>query len=100
MALIAQIGSKNVEVGTESLRDFFDTTVCFAKGITEMTSQKKFSDAQKIEISQPIKKVKKISKKIPDKNSKQSKKKFSKKVIVKSYKLNPHAKFTGGFGRF
>ena len=100
VALIAKVGSKSVEVGTESLRDFFDTTACFTKGISEITSQKKFSDAQKIGISQPVKKVKKVAKKLPDASNKKSKKKSSKKPVTKSYKINPHAKFTGGFGRY
>lgn len=100
VALIAHIGSKDVEVGTEDLRTFFDMTACFAKGISEITSQKKFSKTKKIEISQPIKKIKKITKKILDKNGKVIKKIIIKKVIVKSYKINPHAKPSAGFGRY
>ena len=92
VALIAKVGSKKVEVGQEELRDFFDITVVFSKALAEMTLQKKFFDTKKVSVVLPIKKIKKIP--APKKVVKTTKsgKKVVKKVIKKSYKLNPHAK--------
>lgn len=96
VALIAKVGSRKVEVGMEELKDFFDITVVFSKGVVELTTQKKFFDTKKIKITHPVKKPKKIPppKKDIAKNGKKGGK-IVKKVITKTYKLNPHAKHRG-----
>ncbi len=100
VALIAKMGNKIVEVNTEELRNYFDMTACFSKGMSEITVNKKFVDAQKVGIAQPIKKIKKPAKKPVPKDFKKTKKGSSKKIFQKAYKINPNAKITGGFNRF
>jgi len=94
VALIAKIGSRKVEVSMGVLREYFDFTVCFSRGITEITNQKKFLDAKKVKVVLPVKKPKKeVKKKEPEvyKHGKLVKKKTTKKVVKKSYKVNPAA---------
>jgi len=99
VAFIANIGNKKAEVGTEELREFFDFTACFSRGITDITSQKTFANAQKVEIPQPIKKKKKTLKKEAEKTNSKSKNLPSKKIPSKSYKINPNAN-QKGFGGY
>ncbi len=91
VALIAKIKNKKVEVSMELLKEYFDFTVCFSRGISDITSQKKFIDSKKVKVVPPVKKpTKQELKKAEEKTAKKTKK-TPKKVIKKSYKINPHA---------
>ena len=91
VALIAKIKSKKIEVSMELLKEYFDFTVCFSRGISDITSQKKFIDSKKVKVVLPVKKPAKPEVKKVDEKKAGKAKKTPKKVIKKSYKINPHA---------
>jgi hypothetical protein len=95
VALIAKVAGKKKEVNMELLKEYFDFTVCFVRGMIDITSKPTFPTAQKTKIIQPIKKkVKKVVKKVVKTTKKSTKKKTPAK---KSYKINPAAPKRYGF---
>ncbi len=90
VALIAKLGGKKKEVDIETLKDFFDSTVCFVRGMSLITLQKTFPAAQRVTYVLPAKKKKKEVKKPSEAAKKTAKKKA--KAHKKSYKINPNKK--------
>jgi hypothetical protein len=84
VALIIKKRSKKIEVDIETLKYFFDSTVCFVRGMAQITMQKTFPAAQRTTFVLPVKKKKEIKKPTTVKKKP--------KPVKKSYKLNPNKK--------